>query len=760
MKEDSILDRVIADIESRFRGLVKPAYIRKEEVGEPEPGPPIDDLDLPYLLKETLKARGIRRLYRFQWEAIKSILDGENTVIVSGTGTGKTEAFLIPLIIHGLSSRQKPSSLLLYPTKALARDQLKRINEIIGFGGVSATIYDGDTPAKVRRRIASNPPHILISNPDMIHLGLVLSSAIRNMVKAIEYLVLDEMHVYEGVLGAHVRAIIERLRRFHGGSPVFIGSSATIGNPEHHGELLFGEKVRVVRGPIRRRGLAYHILLSIGFLSRWTVASILASVLASNGLKVLVFVDSQQMAEVLARSIRRSGAYRFMVHRAGLSREERRRVEELLSRGEIDGVVATPTLELGIDIGYLDAVILASPPPSYGKYLQRAGRAGRRERVGYIFMLLGDDPIDAYYERDPEEYFRQEIPPLYIEPSNEEVLRLHALALLLQQGYIRYDSVPDKHWLNALEKLVGEGLVRKYRRGFYPLWRRAREEFLRYPSIRGAGPQVAIIDRASEKVIGYRELPMAILDLHPDAIYLHSGRVYRSIAIDVEGRRAYVERMPDDLPLYTRPLYTTDLVDYEVLDKRLSSRGIPLAYTRATISIIVEGFMVYNIFDSSKPLSKEMLEKPVVYTYTTRALILKYPYNGEWDIMGNAEAFHAIEHTLISAARPVCGAALGDLGGISYPSGDIVVYDSTPGGSGLSRLLYERFERAEEIAYSIINSCRCEDGCPRCIYSPYCGNNNKILSRRKALYILHDVLRKKTVVSEEPAETRFGNPIA
>ncbi len=761
MELDKLLTEFNSLLSTRFHDVARIIYSRREEIGDPEPGPFVDELDLPEQIINSLKRRGIYRLYKFQWEALKSILDGYNTVIVSGTGTGKTEAFLIPILVNCINNpSKKPLALLLYPTKALARDQLNRINELLGFGAFTATVYDGDTPLKDRKRIASNPPHILVSNPDMLHVGLVLSPYLRKLVKNLKYIVLDEMHVYEGVLGSHVRAVIARLNTFIRRNLQFIGSSATIGNPERHGEILFDEKVRVVKGPTWRRGIAYHVMVSTGYLSRWTVAAGVASILSELGLKVLVFVDSQQMAEVLARIIRRSFNKEFLVHRAGLPPEERRSVEAKLAKGVIDGVVATPTLELGIDIGYLDAVVLVSPPPTYAKYIQRAGRAGRRGRTGYIFLILGDDPIDSYYERNPIEYYTQEVPPIYIEPDNEEVLRVHALALLLQQGMVSKRSRLGKLWRNIFKQLVSEGLAVETGYAYFPVWRRARLELLKSMSIRGAGPRVKIVDKESNRVIGDRELPMAVLDLHPYAIYLHSGRVYQSIKLDLENKEALVQKLPEDIPFYTRPLYTTDIVDYEILEERASSRGIPLAYAKATISIIVEGYALYSIFESSKPTSIEYLDEPVLYTYTTRALFIKYPYINEWDIMDNAEAFHAIEHTLISAARPVCGAGLSELGGISYPSGDIVIYDSAPGGSGLAKLLFERFEKAEEIAYDIVSGCKCEDGCPRCIYSPYCGNNNKILSRKKALYVLKNVLKTRYRVKEKPVSNRYGRPIA
>lgn len=760
-----IRDSTIFVIDEELRSTLKNRYVGItytyiEEVGDPESGPLIENTDLPDRLKEILYRRGIKRLYRFQWDAYRKILDNRNVVITAGTGTGKTEAFLLP-ILKRIHEEKKPSprALLIYPTKALARDQLKRINDYIGYGYYSAAVYDGDTPRKMREKISSSPTDLLITNPDMIHLGLVLSPAIRRFIKNSEYLVFDELHVYEGVLGSHVKYIIDRIKRFkYRDKPLLIGSSATIGNPREFAETLFGEEVDVVQGPLRRRGVAIHSMVSTGGLSRWTVAATLAYILAHNGFRFLVFTDSQQMAELVARIIKRNYGLETYVHRAGLPVETRRMVETKLREGLIDGVVATPTLELGIDIGYLDAVVLTAPPPTYAKYLQRGGRAGRRGRKGYIFMILSDDPIDAYYERNPERFYKQEIPPTYIEPLNEEVLKIHLIALLLEHGRIKAETIP-REWKRVIDNLIAERLVVWTGYYLYPNTRLARRYFLKYSSIRGSGPQVAIIDSSQNKVIGYRELPQAILDLHPEAVYYSFGKPYTTKKIDLDHKTIYVEPLPEDTPYYTRPLYTVELVDYAEISSRTSSRGIPLVYAYVRLSMIVEGYVLRNYWDEESRGVKKYFDNPLTYTYDTKAVLIKYPELKEWDLMSSAEAYHAIEHTLISAARPVCGASLGDMGGFSYPSGDIVIYDSAPGGSGLARLLYERFERAEEIAYEIMSKCDCLDGCPRCIYSPYCGNNNQVLSRRKAVYVLGEILKSKREIYEKPIEEKYGKPI-
>ncbi|MEM0174128.1 MAG: DEAD/DEAH box helicase, partial [Sulfolobaceae archaeon] len=359
------------------------AYVHTETYLEPDFGSYVEELNINEDLKRALKRIGITRLYKYQEESLKLIKDGKNVVIISGTGTGKTEAFLIPLLDLAMKGER---SVLIYPTRALGRDQFGRISKITNeLFGINVGIFDGDTPEKERIRISRNPPQILITTPDMLHIGLALSERYRRIIRSAQHFVFDELHVYEGVLGSHLKMLAERLRdgntNFH-----VIAASGTIGFSKFLFRELFGVDGEIVQGSKRRKGMAIHTLVKLNSISRWTLAAYLASVLIKKGLKVLVFVDSQQMAEVIAK-IADKFNINLQVHRAGLLPEERIGVEEKLRRGEIDGVVATPTLELGIDIGYLDAVILADNPPSYTKYLQRAGRAGRRNNIAYIFTL-------------------------------------------------------------------------------------------------------------------------------------------------------------------------------------------------------------------------------------------------------------------------------------------------------------------------------------------------------------------------------------
>ncbi|RLI10893.1 DEAD/DEAH box helicase [Candidatus Bathyarchaeota archaeon] len=732
----SELDEVLSKIGhwlASTPGRAKLVYVRKEVVEEPELGPEVGQVGLHEVLVERLRARGIERLYKFQHEAYKAISAGRDVFLVSGAATGKTEAFVIPLLDRAL--KEGARSAVIYPTKALARDQLARFLSYTVPFLLRMDVLDGDTPEKERARIYANPPHLLITNPDMIHFSLPRSGKFRRLLSGVGALVLDEAHVYEGSFGSHVRMIMERLKAFLGPDIQFVASSATIGNPDELGELLFDRPVQVIEGRPRRRGIAYHALVSSGLLSRWTVAARLIYVASRLGLRCLTFVDSQQMCEVVARIAKREGAH-VMVHRAGLLREERREVEDKLRSGELDGVVATPTLELGIDIGSLDAVIMAAPPPSYARYLQRAGRAGRRDRPGYIFTVLADDPIDAYYERRPERFFEQELTPVVFEPYNEEVAKIHLVALAMERGgRLKLDALP-KGWEGALELCLKEGYA-VLKAGWLLLTKRAYREFRAY-SLRSAGREVRIIEAATGARVGTRSLPMALHDLHPGAIYLHQGRTYEVKRLDLERYVAYVKRMPDDLPFYTRPLYNVE-VSGLALSANRRAHGVEVAYGSGTITKTVWAYVIRHLYGGEEGLAEPAplvpLDEPVSWSFRTKLLVARY---GE---AAQPEAIHALEHAIIHAARPVVGAGLNDLGGVSYPTGHIVIYDATPGGSGLAKLLFKRLEKAHEIARDILANCDCEDGCPRCIYDPFCGNNNRVLSRKGALKLIEAVLR-------------------
>lgn len=709
------------------------AHVYTETALEPELGSKVDDLQIDERLKNSLKNIGITRLYKFQEKALEEIESGKNVLIISGTGTGKTEAFLIPILDLALKGEK---SVIVYPTKALARDQLSRILRLTRNLPISVGIIDGDTPKIERDRLYANPPDILLTNPDMIHVGLSLSPNFRRLIRSVKHFVFDEIHVYEGVLGSHLRMIIDRLKEFTNDIHV-IASSATIDASPFMFQELFDEPGEIIEGTRRRRGMAIHILVDSKGMSRWTLAAYLAALLIKNGLRTLVFTDSQQMAEVTAKIADRFGV-NMQVHRAGILPSERIKIEEDLKNGKIMGVVATPTLELGIDIGDLDVVIMAENPPSYSKYIQRAGRAGRRNRIGYIITILGDDPIDSYFLRKPEEFFNRKLTPLPFDTTNLEVIKVHAASYLLEKGMIKLGSLPPL-WVKALKELDKEGKVKIVNEVAYAT--KQTKIFVINSSLRSTGPIIKIYD--GEKKIGERELPVALYDIYPNAVYLVSKKNYIVKDVDLNTLVARVERVDKDLPYYTKPLYDVDMVNFTEIESR-KVYGLPVKYGEIEVRISVHGYIIHDFYSKKENRGKEIeYDVPLTYTYKTKGLIIKHPILDDFSLIDGIEAYHATEHVLISAGRVVAGASLTDLSGISYPSGHVIIYDSVIGGSGVAKLLYDRLEDAYEVALDIVGKCDCEDGCPKCVYSPYCGNNNKMLSRKKSFRLISEVIKGK-----------------
>jgi DEAD/DEAH box helicase domain-containing protein len=735
---------VIQTIEERLSYFgAKIAHIHRETSLDPDPGPEVSDLNVSPKIKAALERLGITRLFKYQAEALNLISSKRNVLIVSGTGTGKTEAFLIPLLELALKNAER--SVLIYPTKALGRDQLARISRFTKELGLSVGVFDGDTKSEERRRLSEHPPEFLITTPDMLHVGLPLSERYRKLIREAQHFVFDEVHVYDGVLASHLRALSERIRSFD--EAHMIGASATIGTTETTFYELFGTDGVILRGSPRRKGMAVHVLVNIGPASRWTIAAYLMATLISLGLRTIAFVDSQQMAEVVAKLLERFGV-NVPVHRAGLRSEERIEIERGLKAGTLNGVVATPTLELGIDIGDLDAAIMVTNPPSFAKYLQRAGRVGRRDRVGYVFTLLGEDPIDSYFLRNPQAFFKRELLPPRVETSNEEVLRAHAAAYLAEKLRVSLSSIPPE-WASAIRKLGDEGLARITDGTAFPT--SATFGYVRTLKLRGTGPVVSLYH--GDRKIGERELPVALYDVYPRAIYYSNKRTFVVKSLDLDKLRADLE-FAGEVGYYTRPMYSLHLEEVHPIMERKTTEGLKITYAKVKVREEVNGFFKYSISGKSeRPVEEELYDEPIVFSYWTKGIVTVFPYLEGFTEVDALEAYHATEHVLISAARVAAGAGQTDLMGISYPSGHVAIMDSTIGGSGVAKLLYERFEVARRVAIDILSKCTCEDGCPNCVYSPYCGSGNKYLSRKKSLKLL------TSINGSNQDEEIWGNPV-
>ena len=695
----------------------------------------LNEVNLSKRAKSALLSRGIRSLYRFQVEAIEKIKEGKNVVIVAPTGFGKTEAFIIPILE---SLRKGEKALVFYPTKALASDQYEKISFYSSFFGFNAIKFDGDSGYEERREVLSGRADIILTNPDMVDYHLRNTPAFRRVAEKVRFLVFDELHSYSGLLGSNVAWLVKRLERFSDFK--VIASTATIANPKEFAEYVFGKKFEVVKSSGRKGTLHFIMRYTPSFYG--AVKDCVKSLL---GKKTLVFANSYKAVETIAWILNREGVV-ARVHKGGLTKKERRKVEREFKEGRVKVVVATSTLELGIDIGDVEAVVSELVP--FPQFLQRCGRAGRKgqESVG-VLILREDDSIANYYKNNPEEYFKDEM-FCYAEKDNEELKRYHILSMAKEKAIFEGE-------VENLEEYVKEGYLADAG-GIYLATRKA-EEFLKNFNMRGIGERVKILLEGKE--IGERTLPMAIKELFPGGIVIHAGRRVRSLKLDLTNFVAEVEPYEKGEEI-TDPLYTSIpriIREIEEIEKPVNA-----IYCDMDVTISVFGYIVKNVYTGEK-VGINYLDEPVSYTFRTKGFLFSSPFPDYLDYEDfYAGSFHALEHVLIEASNSLTGGGSNYMGGISTPEGDIFVYDATPGGNGLSKLLFSRLEKAFRVAYEVLNKCNCKrvDGCPKCTYSYQCGNNNQPLNRLGAINAIEKIFRgekRKTDVEKykEVAEFRY-----
>lgn len=730
---------------SRVRKVVN-IHIEKEQL--PSYGCSVDQTGFSKPVIDGLKRTGISRFFSFQEEAIRRIQQGENVLIVAATSMGKTESFLAPVLNYAVNNLTRCAALLIYPTKALAADQMDRISRLTqSMFGVSFAKYDGDTSDSERSRIMANPPSVFITNPDMLHFHLK-DPWIQELLSSLRFVIVDEVHNYAGVFGSHVHYIIQRIKRFLNKKCQFIASSATIGNPKDFVELLFGEEFAVITSDKDWRGKRSHIMLE-PLHSRYTEAVYLAELLTESGFKTMVFADSHLSSE-LVKSIADERRLGMGIHRAGLLKEHRRTVEKAFKEGLLKTVVATPTLEQGIDIGDLDAVVLLKVPPTFTRYIQRVGRAGRKGRESGALLIIGDDPISNYYATHPDDFYNSTPEPTYIDPENPEVLKRQIVSMAYDRPLASSEEEKLGKEIMSLKtvisKLLKEDYLQRTKSALTPT--RRGVGLHRATKLRGTGENVRIYTMEN-KYIGERGFPMAARELHPEAIYMHGGTEYR--VMDFNPRRVVVERIPYRSRFFTIARYRSETKEFKQ-ELRRNAFGVELVYGPGTIEHVVDGYYEKDRM-TEKTVAENDLNEPITYDFPTKIISFKLPLQLTWTTVQSGSASHAAEHILISAAVTITGADPAEMGGISYPDGSIVLYDGAYGGSGLTRLLYERMEKDFERGAKMLATCKCgrEDGCPKCTYSPYCGNNNKYLWKDGALRTLKMILKgKATKVEDKP----------
>ncbi|MGH2715731.1 MAG: DEAD/DEAH box helicase [Thermoleophilaceae bacterium] len=702
-----------------------------------------------------LRARGIDRLWSHQGEALHAAWAGP-TIVTTGTASGKSLCFNLPAL-DTLCRDARARALYLYPTKALAQDQARALNAL-GVERARPAIYDGDTPREQRRAIRQRA-NVVLTNPDMLHLGILPNHpAWGDFFANLAVVVVDEAHVYRGVFGSHVANVLRRLRRVadaYGTAPRILLASATIANPGELAERLTGlEGITVIDrdgAPAAKRTVAMWNppIVDEKLAARRSVLAEAADVLADlviEGARTIVFMKSRKAVELMARfaelGLRDRGhgelADRIAPYRAGYTPQQRRELERRLVEGELLGVVSTDALELGIDIGSLDAAICVTFPGTVASLRQMWGRAGRRGR-GLALYVAGEDALDQFFCRHPDEFLERPVERAILDHESEEIHLAHLAAAAYELPLTPEDEdVFGERWEEHARRLVKQGRLRERGGRYLP---RGPGYPAAQIALRSASPDsVAIVESSGGEVIGTVESARAHSAVHPGAVYLHMGVSYEVEDLDLAGRRALVR--PFDGDWYTQPKRESETWIEQVRESR-GCCGIELSFGIVSVTEQVVAYQKKRVADHSvlDLLALDMPEQDFV----TQALWYELPdalLRDEFPLEVLQGSLHAAEHGQIAVLPLIAMCDRWDIGGLSTAfhqqtgRSTIFIYDGHPGGVGITRVGFERFEALVDDALRLISECPCRAGCPSCVQSPKCGNLNEPLNKRGATELL------------------------
>jgi DEAD/DEAH box helicase domain-containing protein len=722
---------------------------------------PIPD-ELHPAVADALRARGIERLYSHQAEALHAAWAGP-TVVTTGTASGKSLCFQLPTL-DVLHRDGKARALYLYPAKALAQDQARALHAF-GLDRVRHAIYDGDTPREQRLAIRRRA-NVVLTNPDMLHLGILPNHrAWGDFFANLALVVVDEAHVYRGVFGSHVGNVLRRLRRVadaYGTEPRFVLATATIANPAELAERLTGlDDFTVVDrdgspGGHRTIAMWNPPVTDERLLTRRSPLAEAADLLAelvSQGARTIVFMKSRKAVELMAKfaqlALEDLGhpelASRIAPYRAGYTAQQRREIEHRLVAGQLLGVVSTDALELGIDIGSLDAAICVTFPGTVASLRQMWGRAGRRGR-GLAVYVAGEDALDQFFCRHPDEFLDRPVEAAILDHLNEQIHAGHVLCAA-HEGPLdaNDDATLGPEWRHTAEVLVSTGDLRRRPNGtFVP--RRADEFPAAAVSLRSASrDNVAIVDTGSGELLGTVDLARSHTTTHEGAVYLHGGRSYEVAGLDLENRRALVRPFSGDW--YTQPKKETDTYIERLLDRR-EWMGVTLSFGTVVVTEQVLGFQKKRLADH-EVLDLVALDLPPT-SFATQALWYELGPDvidpGALPLDQLLGALHAAEHSQIAVLPLLAMCDRWDIGGLStnlHPQTGgptIFIYDGHPGGIGITRRGFLAFDALVDDAHRLVSECPCEKGCPSCVQSPKCGNLNEPLSKLGAAQVMGRML--------------------
>ena len=732
---------------------------------------------VPDGLREAFRVAGVAAPWAHQVAVAELARAGRHVVVATGTASGKSLAYQLP-VLADLLTDQQATALYLAPTKALAADQIRAVTAL-GVDGVRPAGYDGDTPRAQRDWVRAHARWVF-TNPDMLHHGLLARhDRWARLLRRLRFVVIDECHAYRGVFGSHVALLLRRLRRVaarYGAHPVFVLASATVADPGASASRLTGLDTVAVTEDASPGGERTVALWEPPLLDELTgengapvrrsagaeAARLLAD-LVIEGARTLVFVRSRRGAELTALAARRALtaaaagdlASRIAAYRAGYLPEERRALEKALDSGELLGVASTNALELGVDIAGLDAVVLAGYPGTRASFWQQAGRAGRAGAGALVVFVARDDPLDTYLVHHSAALLGTAVEATVLDPTNPYVLRpqLACAAAELPLTEACVDELGGEVARSVVADLVADGTLRRRPGGWY--WATPRQRPHPDVDIRGSGGhQVAVVEADTGRLLGTVDSVSACAAVHPGAVYLHRGDSFVVDELDLEAGIALVH--PEDPEWHTSARSTTDIRVVSVLEQRRCG-GVSVALGEVEVTSQVVGYL--RQLPSGEVLDAVPLELPAATLrtravwYTVSELLLE---SARLPPAAWPGALHAAEHAAIGLLPLVATCDRWEIGGVStalHPdTGEptVFVHDGHPGGAGFADRGHAALGPWLTATRDAIAACECPAGCPSCVQSPKCGNGNDPLDKAGAIEVLTAVLASLPAASDQP----------
>ena len=720
-----------------------PEFMENVTRWEVIPPRPARTVDFPSCLDERLRPalakRGIHSLYTHQAESVEATARGEDVTVVTPTASGKTMCYNLP-VLSAILENPDARALYLFPTKALSADQVSELYDLIELMGVDIKTYtyDGDTPAAARKAVRQ-AGHIVVTNPDMLHSGILPHHT--KWVKLFEnlrYIVIDEIHSYRGIFGSNLANVLRRLMRlceFYGSHPRFILCSATIANPRELAETLIGRPVTLVTNngaPMGERHFVFYnppvINRQLGIRkSALTVTRSISGMLLKNGIQAITFARSRLTVEVLTKYLKDmvrdplGNAGRVRGYRGGYLPTERREIERGLRAGQVDAVVSTNALELGIDIGALDGCVLCGYPGTIASAWQQAGRAGRRQSASIVFFVASSSAIDQYIVTHPNYFLHQSPENALLNPDNLYILMSHVKCAAFELPFEDGDSFGNAPGMEELLDYLDEEHILHHVEGKYH-W--SAEDFPASEiSLRSAAAEnfviIDITDPARHRVVGEMDRFTAPMLLHENAIYMHEGRQYQVEKLDFDACKAYIRAA--DTGYYTDAALNINLSLLDIEKEEQVPRGYRTALGEIKVTALVTMFKKIR-FDTHETLGFGHVRLPETDMHTTamwwtlpRDLVESIPSDTLKNGMMGVANLLRIVCPLYLMCSPQDIAVVYQVKSPITGEPTLILYDNCPGGIGLSQKAYNMREILLEKALQVACDCTCRQGCPSCV---------------------------------------------